>query len=225
MCHLILGRIKWQYYLAFVYGFLVIIATQTASTGMWYTFFGIFWLLLESLLLFLPPLSFLWTNLFPQGPLLAATFMKTQTLAWEKVFVSLRVSSQFIICEVAFSNLDWFTIVLLWSQRSNSEASPSSAFFWHQLFEWIVEISSPTFTLFQSFLIRFFFYLSYCSTAVATLRQAVALIFDRVLRAEGLPILHYGGIGGRPASSTSVAGEVSRSMSASEYVVQSELLS
>lgn len=78
---------------------------------------------------------------------------------------------------------------------------------------------------FNPLLIGFFFYLSYCSTAVATLRQAVALIFDRVLRAEGLPILHYGGIGGRPASSNSVAGEVSRSMSASEYVVQSELLS
>lgn len=166
MCHWNFVRIKWQYYLGFVYGFLEIIATQTASTGIWYTFFEIFWLLSESLLLILSPLSFLWTNLFPQGSLPAAAFMKIQTLAWEKVFVSLRASSQSISFEVAFSNLDWFTIVSLRSERSNSEANPSSALFWHQLFEWIVEISCPTFTLFQSFtdrILLLFLLLQYCS--------------------------------------------------------------
>ncbi|KAG0558241.1 hypothetical protein KC19_10G013800 [Ceratodon purpureus] len=54
------------------------------------------------------------------------------------------------------------------------------------------------------------------STAVATVRQAVALIFDSVLRAENLPVLHYGGTSGWSSSSNSVAGEVSRSISTSE---------
>lgn len=60
-----------------------------------------------------------------------------------------------------------------------------------------------------------FEYVYVCSTAVATVRQAVALIFDSALKGEGLPVLHYGGTGGWSSTSNSLAGEVSRNISTS----------
>ncbi|KAL2622814.1 hypothetical protein R1flu_003019 [Riccia fluitans] len=55
------------------------------------------------------------------------------------------------------------------------------------------------------------------STAAATLRQAVALIFDRVISAENLPLLKAESRS-RNARSNSVSGDVSRSIAASKAV-------
>ncbi|CAM6084070.1 unnamed protein product [Calypogeia fissa] len=54
-------------------------------------------------------------------------------------------------------------------------------------------------------------------TAAATLRQAVALIFDRVIGAEKLPVLNSGWRS-RSARSNSVSGDVSRNMVAAKAV-------
>lgn len=54
------------------------------------------------------------------------------------------------------------------------------------------------------------------STAAATFRQAVALIFDHVVHAEALPVGKFGC--GHISRSSSVTGDVSRSMNHSEYV-------
>ncbi len=63
------------------------------------------------------------------------------------------------------------------------------------------------------------FYILLCSTAVATLRQGIALIFNRVLSAEDLPTKKlYGGTSSWASSFRSVAGEVSHSISASKWV-------
>uniref|UniRef100_A0A7N0ZU03 Protein MON2 homolog n=1 Tax=Kalanchoe fedtschenkoi TaxID=63787 RepID=A0A7N0ZU03_KALFE len=53
------------------------------------------------------------------------------------------------------------------------------------------------------------------NTAAATFRQAVALIFDHVVSAESLPISKFGS-GGFNARSSSVSGDVNRSISISE---------
>ncbi|KAL3691163.1 hypothetical protein R1sor_004814 [Riccia sorocarpa] len=55
------------------------------------------------------------------------------------------------------------------------------------------------------------------STAAATLRQAVALIFDRVITAENLPVLKADSRS-RNARSNSVSGDVSRNIAASKAV-------
>ncbi|KAH8949763.1 hypothetical protein BDL97_10G048500 [Sphagnum fallax] len=57
---------------------------------------------------------------------------------------------------------------------------------------------------------------SVLSTVVATLRQGISLIFNRVLSAEDLPIKKlYGGTSSWASSFRLVAGEVSHSISAS----------
>ncbi len=63
------------------------------------------------------------------------------------------------------------------------------------------------------------FYILLCSTAVATLRQGISLIFNRVLSAEDLPTKKlYGGTSSWASSFGSVAGEVSHNISASKWV-------
>lgn len=57
----------------------------------------------------------------------------------------------------------------------------------------------------------------FCSTAAATFRQAVALIFDRVVLAESLPAGKFG-FGGQLSRTSSVTGDVNRSINLSEYV-------
>lgn len=57
----------------------------------------------------------------------------------------------------------------------------------------------------------------FCSTAAATFRQAVALIFDRVVLAESLPTGKFG-FGGQLSRTNSVTGDVNRSINLSEYV-------
>ena len=79
---------------------------------------------------------------------------------------------------------------------------------------WFFDVVGRNDVLVQNFILNMCLHV--CSTAVATVRQAVALIFDSVLRAENLPVLHYGGTSGWSSSSNSVAGEVSRSISTSE---------
>lgn len=56
----------------------------------------------------------------------------------------------------------------------------------------------------------------FSSTAAATFRQAVALIFDHVVRAESLPSGKFGS-GGYVSRASSVTGDVSRSIHLSEY--------
>lgn len=55
------------------------------------------------------------------------------------------------------------------------------------------------------------------STAAATFRQAVALIFDRVVLAESLPAGKFS-FGGQLSRTSSVTGDVNRSINLSEYV-------
>ncbi|KAK7391921.1 hypothetical protein VNO78_20345 [Psophocarpus tetragonolobus] len=55
------------------------------------------------------------------------------------------------------------------------------------------------------------------NTAAATFRQAVALIFDRVVLAESLPAGKFG-FGGQLSRTSSVTGDVNRSINLSEYV-------
>jgi hypothetical protein len=59
-------------------------------------------------------------------------------------------------------------------------------------------------------IIVFFF-----STAAATIRQAVALIFDHVVHVESLPVGKFGS-GGHISRSSSVTGDVNRSINYSE---------
>ncbi|XP_061349388.1 uncharacterized protein LOC133294681 isoform X2 [Gastrolobium bilobum] len=54
------------------------------------------------------------------------------------------------------------------------------------------------------------------NTAAATFRQAVALIFDRVVLAESLPASKFG-FGGQLSRTSSVTGDVNRSINLSEY--------
>lgn len=56
------------------------------------------------------------------------------------------------------------------------------------------------------------------STAAATFRQAVALIFDHVVAAESLPADKFG-LGGHVVRTSSVTGDVGRSMNLSESVL------
>ncbi|KAG2402271.1 uncharacterized protein HKW66_Vig0234670 [Vigna angularis] len=56
------------------------------------------------------------------------------------------------------------------------------------------------------------------NTAAATFRQAVALIFDRVVLAESLPAGKFG-FGGQLTRTTSVTGDVNRSFNLSKYVL------
>ena len=58
----------------------------------------------------------------------------------------------------------------------------------------------------------------YFSTAAATFRQAVALIFDHVVRAESLPAGKLGS-GGYISQSSSVTSDVNRSINRAEYVI------
>ena len=58
----------------------------------------------------------------------------------------------------------------------------------------------------------------FCSTAAATFRQAVALIFDHVVSAESLPAGKFG-FGGQLPRTTSVTGDVNRSINLSKYVL------
>lgn len=58
----------------------------------------------------------------------------------------------------------------------------------------------------------------FSSTAAATFRQAVALIFDHVVRAESLPSGKFGS-GGYISRASSVTGDVSRNINLSEYVI------
>lgn len=60
--------------------------------------------------------------------------------------------------------------------------------------------------------------MSFSSTAAATFRQAVALIFDHVVHAESLPAGKFGS-GGHISRSSSVTGDVNRSFNNSEYVI------
>lgn len=62
------------------------------------------------------------------------------------------------------------------------------------------------------------------STAAATIRQAVALIFDRVISAEALPV-SSAAPSRRTSRSNSVSGDVSRSIIAAKYAVNFCLLS
>lgn len=55
------------------------------------------------------------------------------------------------------------------------------------------------------------------STAAATFRQAVALIFDQVVSAESLPMPKYGS-SSQTARTGSVAGDLSQNINNSEYV-------
>lgn len=57
----------------------------------------------------------------------------------------------------------------------------------------------------------------FCSTAAATFRQAVALIFDRVVFAESLPAGKFV-FGGQLSRTNSVTGDVNRGINLSEYV-------
>lgn len=56
----------------------------------------------------------------------------------------------------------------------------------------------------------------FCSTAAATFRQAVALIFDRVVLAESLPAGKFG-FGSQLSRTSSVTGDVNRSINLTEY--------
>lgn len=56
----------------------------------------------------------------------------------------------------------------------------------------------------------------FCSTAAATFRQAVALVFDQVVLAESLPAGKFG-YGGQLSRTNSVTGDVNRSINLSEY--------
>jgi hypothetical protein len=56
----------------------------------------------------------------------------------------------------------------------------------------------------------------FCSTAAATFRQAVALVFDRVVLAESLPAGKFG-FGRQLSRTSSVTGDVNRSINFSEY--------
>jgi hypothetical protein len=55
----------------------------------------------------------------------------------------------------------------------------------------------------------------FSSTAAATFRQAVALIFDHVLCAESLPTSKFGS-GGQISRTGTVTGDVGRSINRSE---------
>lgn len=57
----------------------------------------------------------------------------------------------------------------------------------------------------------------FSSTAAATFRQAVALIFDHVVGAESLPAGKFGS-GSQISRTSSVTGDVNRSINFSEYV-------
>lgn len=57
----------------------------------------------------------------------------------------------------------------------------------------------------------------FLSTAGATFRQAVALIFDHVVLAESLPSGKFC-FGGQLSRTSSVTGDVNRSINLSEYV-------
>lgn len=59
------------------------------------------------------------------------------------------------------------------------------------------------------------------STAAATFRQAVALIFDHVVGAESLPTSKFGS-GGQTSRTGTVTGDVSRGINRSEYVISEE---
>lgn len=65
------------------------------------------------------------------------------------------------------------------------------------------------------FLIYFFVILS--STAAATFRQAVALIFDHVIHGEELPAGRFGS-GGYISRTNSVTSDVNRNINRLEYV-------
>lgn len=56
----------------------------------------------------------------------------------------------------------------------------------------------------------------FCSTAAATFRQAVALVFDQVVLAESLPAGKFG-YGGQLSRTYSITGDVNRSINISEY--------
>lgn len=58
----------------------------------------------------------------------------------------------------------------------------------------------------------------FSSTAAATFRQAVALIFDHVVSAEALPVGKYGS-GSYISRTSSVPGDISRSINRLEYVI------
>lgn len=57
----------------------------------------------------------------------------------------------------------------------------------------------------------------FSSTAAATFRQAVALIFDQVVCAESLPTSKFSS-GGQISRTGSVTGDVNRGINLSEYV-------
>lgn len=69
-----------------------------------------------------------------------------------------------------------------------------------------------------SFILQSCLICKFSSTAAATFRQAVALIFDHVVCAESLPA---GKIvsGGYISRASSVTGDVSRNVNLSEYVI------
>lgn len=56
-----------------------------------------------------------------------------------------------------------------------------------------------------------------CSTAAATFRQAVALVFDHMVCAESLPLGKFGS-GGYISRTSSVTGDINRNINRSEYV-------
>lgn len=61
----------------------------------------------------------------------------------------------------------------------------------------------------------------FSSTAAATFRQAVALIFDNVVCAESLPTSKFSS-GGQISRTGTVTGDVNRGINLSEYVIYSE---
>jgi hypothetical protein len=61
----------------------------------------------------------------------------------------------------------------------------------------------------------------FSSTAAATFRQAVALIFDHVVCAESLPTSKFSS-GGQISRTGTVTGDVNRGINLSEYVISSE---
>lgn len=63
----------------------------------------------------------------------------------------------------------------------------------------------------------------FSSTAAATFRQAVALIFDHVVCAESLPTSKFGS-GGQISRTGTVTSDVSRGINRSEYVIFNEHL-
>lgn len=63
----------------------------------------------------------------------------------------------------------------------------------------------------------------FSSTAAATFRQAVALIFDHVVCAESLPTSKFGS-GGQISRTGTVTSDVSRGINRSEYVIITEYL-